>query len=181
MRVTFSFYVSPLLITESAGECPSLPTKKRLRGLDRNRSFIRTWIPGHAAGRITRTSSTSTQMDTTKLTAVSNRLWIRASKEAAEALPLQEKDWKPKALRVVIFVYLPLNLCLLYLIQGHLSTRKILPYSLCKDLNFCAEPTKVPIPIHFAPKRQTVIERWVDWHTVRHFVGNDLCAVPSPT
>ena len=80
-------------------------------------------------------------MDTTRERAVSNRVWIRASKEAASALAAQEKDGFAKQ-QVIIFHYLPLNLSLLYLMGGHLSTRKILPYSFWNIWYFCAEPTK---------------------------------------
>jgi hypothetical protein len=66
---------------------------------------------------------------------------IRASKEAAEAMPLQEEAQKLKEFMCVIFVYLPLNLALLYLLHGHLSTVQILPDSFFIHFPFCAEVT----------------------------------------
>ena len=67
------------------------------------------------------------QMDTTRMTAVSIGWQIRAEEAAAVAVLQQEPDLKPKALIEVMFIYLPLNLWILYLIQGHLSTDQILP------------------------------------------------------
>ena len=67
-------------------------------------------------------------MDTTKIMAVSRIRLIRAEEVAAAKVEQQLAVWLLVVNRAATFMYLPLNLLLLYLVGGHLSTRKILHF-----------------------------------------------------
>ena len=83
-------------------------------------------------------------MDTTRIRAVSiTEFIIRASKEAAEDGQPQKEAEYTEALVFIISGYLPLNLCLLYLMERHLSTREKRLESIVNKLCFCAETTNV--------------------------------------
>ena len=65
-------------------------------------------------------------MDTTNNAAVSNRARMEAEAEQEAAAEQRLERLVAEENRAVIALYLPLNLCLLYLTDGHLSTRQTL-------------------------------------------------------
>ena len=65
-------------------------------------------------------------MDTTNNAAVSNRARMEAEAEQEAAAEQRLERLVAEENRSVIALYLPLNLKLLYLIEGHLSTRQTL-------------------------------------------------------
>ena len=80
---------------------------------------------------------TATKMDTATM-AVSSRVLIRAGEYAAAEKEQQSKDLQVAENCAVMFMYLPLNLKLLYPTGGHLSTCEITKISCGVYTVFCA-------------------------------------------
>lgn len=80
---------------------------------------------------------TATKMDTTAM-AVSSRALIRAGVYAAAQEEQQSKDLQVAENCAVMFMYLPLNLKLLYPTDGHLSICEITKISCALFMVFCA-------------------------------------------